>query len=143
LAAAAGDVRGLRGFGEEALVAGLQGEKEAVFDFVDAPAKLSAGKLEGSLLGFDEEAFEKKSALGERRVDQSAPVKEEQVEGDEAHGNQRRGEEIDLFAAETLLEFGERDRAAIAPSDDLAVEDEITGDAADWIEKLREFSDAV
>ncbi len=53
------------------------------------------------------------------------------------------GEEIDLLAAEALLEFREGDGAAIAPADDFAVEDEIAGDVADGIEKLGKFGYAV
>src|SRR5260370_39906509 len=53
------------------------------------------------------------------------------------------GEEIDVLAAEALLEFREGDGAAIAPADDFAVEDEIAGDVADGIEKLGKFGYAV
>jgi len=53
------------------------------------------------------------------------------------------GEQIDLFAAETLLEFGEWDSASVTPADDFAVEDEIADDAADRLEEFGEFGDAV
>ena len=53
------------------------------------------------------------------------------------------GEEIDLLAAEALLEFREGNGAAITPADDFAVEDEIARDAAGGIEKLREFGNAI
>ncbi len=48
-----------------------------------------------------------------------------------------------MFAAEALLQLGERDSAAVAPADDFAVEDEVAGDAADRVEELGEFGDAI
>jgi len=52
LAAAAGNVGRLGGFGEEAFVAGVEGEEETIFDFFDRAAKLGASELEGGLLDF-------------------------------------------------------------------------------------------
>ena len=143
LAAAAGHVGRLGCLGEEAFVAGVECEEEAIFDFVDRAADLSAGELKSGLLGLGEKAREKEAALGEGRVEQSAAVKEEQIEGDKAHGNLRAGEKIDLFTAEALLKLGEWDRVGVAPSDDFAVKDEIAGDVADRFEQLGEFRDAV
>ncbi len=70
-------------------------------------------------------------------------VEEEEVEGYEACGDQRCGEEVDLFAAQALLEFGERDGSAVAPADDFAVEDEVGGDFAKGWKEFGEFGDAV
>jgi hypothetical protein len=57
LAAAAGYVRRLRGFGEEAFIAYVQGEQEAVFDFFHCAAKLGPGELQTGLLGLGEQAL--------------------------------------------------------------------------------------
>src|SRR5258708_39972682 len=70
-------------------------------------------------------------------------MEKEQIEGHKTDRHLGAGEEIDLLAAEALLEFREGDGAAIAPADDFAVEDEIAGDVADGIEKLREFGNAI
>jgi hypothetical protein len=51
LAAAAGNVGRLGRFGEEAFVASVEGEEEAILDFFGRAAKLGAGELEGGLLG--------------------------------------------------------------------------------------------
>src|SRR5260370_34640930 len=87
--------------------------------------------------------LEQEAALGERRVEQRAVVEKEQLEGHKTDRHLGAGEEIDLLAAEALLELGEGDGAAVAPSDDFAVGDEITSDATDGIEKLGKFGDAV
>src|SRR5258708_13922852 len=70
-------------------------------------------------------------------------MEKEQIEGHKTDRHLGAGEEIDLLAAEALLEFREGDGAAIAPADDFAVEDEIAGDVADGIEKLGKFGYAV
>src|ERR1700739_3771941 len=143
LAAAAGHVGRVGRFGEEAFVAGVEGEEKTIFDFVDRATELGAGELKSGLFGVGKKALEEQAALREGGVEQNAAVKEEQIEGDEANGNLRAGEKIDLFAAEALLKLGERDRAGVAPSDDFAVKDEIAGDVADRFEKFGEFRDAV
>src|ERR1700719_46176 len=143
LAAPAGNVGRLGCFCEQALVASFEGEEEAIFDFFDGVAEFRAGELEAGLLGGGEQAFEKQAALGEWGFEKGAAIEEEQVESDEADGDLGGCEEIDLFAAEALLELGEGDSAAVAPTDDFAVEDEITGDVADGVEELWEFCDAV
>ena len=86
---------------------------------------------------------ELQAALGEREVEELVVVEEEQVEGDEADRQTRGREEIDLLAAEALLEFGERERAAVAPADDFAIEDEVAGDVAKRIDEFGEFGDAI
>src|SRR5258708_30164179 len=65
------------------------------------------------------------------------------MEGDEADGDLRAGEEVDLLAAQALLKFGEWDGAAIAEADYFAIEDEIAGDVADGLEEIGEFGDAI
>ena len=119
------------------------GEEKTIFDFVDRATDLGAGELKSGLFGVGKKALEEQAALREGGVEQNAAVEEEQIEGDEANGNLRAGEKIDLFAAEALLKLGERDRAGVAPSDDFAVKDEIAGDVADRFEKFGEFRDAV
>ena len=143
LAATAGDIGRFGRFGEQAFVASADRKEEAIFDFFDRVAEFGTGELEGGLPDRGKKALQEEAALGKRSVEQGAAVEEEQVEGDEADGNLRAGEEIDLFPAEALLEFGERDGAAVAPSDDFAVEDEIAGDVADRVEQLGEFGDAI
>src|SRR5216684_8537990 len=143
LAAAAGNVRRLRRFGEQTFVAGVEGEKETVFNFLDRAAKPGAGELQTGLLDFGYKALQEEAALGERSVEQGAVIEKEQIEGHKTDRHLGAGEEIDLLAAEALLEFREGNGAAVAPADDFAVEDEIASDVADGIEKLGKFGDAV
>jgi hypothetical protein len=57
LAATARDVGRLRSFGEKAFVTGVDGEKEAIFDFFRGTAKFGEGELQAGLLGWSEETF--------------------------------------------------------------------------------------
>src|SRR2546421_12430720 len=66
-----------------------------------------------------------------------------QIESNKADRNLLAGEEIDLFAAQALLKFGERDSAAAPPSNDFPVQNEISGYAAKGLEKLGKFGDTI
>src|SRR6266404_5469042 len=143
LAATARDVGRLRSLGEEPFIAGVEGQEEAIFDFVDRAAEFGAGELQAGLFGFGQLALEEQAALGERSVQEGATVQQEQVEGDKTDWNLGRSKEVDLLAAQALLEFGEGDGAAVAPSDDFAIQDKVAGNSAEGLEKFGEFSDAV
>src|SRR5258708_18035411 len=65
------------------------------------------------------------------------------MEGDEADGDLRAGEEVDLLAAQALMKCGEWDGAASAEADYFAIEDEIAGDVADGLEEIGEFGDGI
>ena len=98
--------------------------------------------LSRAVAGLDRDAYAARGAVYDREhkalmrrlFSVDPPLPDEEIERDEADRNLRSGEEIDLLATEALLEFGERDSAAIAPSDDFAVEDEIAGGVADGLQ---------
>src|SRR5450432_1755663 len=83
------------------------------------------------------------AALREREVEQVLTVDVQNVESDEGARKHQAGEEVDLLAAETLLELSKRNGAAIAPTDDFAVQDKIAGDAASRGNQLGKFGDAI
>src|SRR2546423_1606723 len=138
-----GNVRRLGSFGEQAFVADGESLEETVLDFFDAAAEFGAGVLQQRLLGAGEKLLQQKAPLRERRIEQCAVVEKEQVESHEAYWQLLAREEIDLLAAEALLELGEGNGAAIAPADDFAIEDEFAGNTAQGRVQLGEFGDAI
>src|ERR1043166_1454620 len=70
-------------------------------------------------------------------------IQQEKIKRHEADRNMRGGKKVNLLATEALLKFSEGDRAAIAPSNDFAIENKISRDIAKWRKQLWEFRHAV
>src|SRR3989454_11816391 len=66
-----------------------------------------------------------------------------EVENDEAHWNLVAKPQVGLLAAESLLQFRERQGATIAPGEDFSIENEFPGERSQRREELGKFDDFV
>ena len=82
-------------------------------------------------------------ALREGLVEKKRPVLIEHIESDEEDGNVGMNEKVEVFAAKTFLEFGEREGTGVLPGQNFAVEDELAMEMGDRRNELREFDEFV
>src|SRR5579864_870813 len=102
-----------------------------------------------------EQSFQATSAFAQRPVEQKCAITVEEIKDHVDGGNlaHRPGAcrevrpqtslQVGRLAAQALLELGEGQRTPVAPSDDLAVQDELTRQSGKGREELRKLADRV